>query len=200
MRPGVAVALALLLGWSQAGPALPAADGTVTLSGTVARGEAFARPLSDGLGFRLVPDAHGWTIWIGDPAHPEANYAAVATPPFRGPNPIHIAGWHFRNADNTGPNAPGPKNLNVPQRVRAFAFVRDRPSFRAAKAALGVTLWPGAHGADEVAAALEVHAGLAKGAGRLEITALELGNLLAGARAWIERMDFRLSIEAAGTR
>jgi hypothetical protein len=202
MRLGPAVALAIIMAWSLDGLAQQSARGPFALTGTVSRGGIFEQPLRGGLLFRLAPGAHGWMIWVGDPARPEENYAAVATPPYRGPNPIYIEGWHFRNVDNTGPNTAGPKNLNVPQHVRAFAFVRDRASFLAARDALGITMWPGAHGADEVAAAREAHASVAIGAGQLEIVKLELGNLRAGERAWIERMDFRLTIDdaAAGAR
>lgn len=196
-RPGPALALFVVAGWSLAGQTAPPARAAETLTGTVVRGEAFERPLREGLAFRLVPGSHGWILWIGDPARPDENYAAVATPPLRGPNPLDIQGWHFRNADNTGPNTAGPKNLNVPQRLRAFAFVRDRPAFLAASDALGVALWPAGHTAGQVAAALAAYERLEKGTGRLEITGLELGNLAAGERAWIERMEFRLTIGPA---
>lgn len=47
---------------------------------------------------------------------------ARLTPPLHGPNPCDIEGWHFRNADNTGPNEAGDGNVNAPQREREFLF------------------------------------------------------------------------------
>jgi hypothetical protein len=45
------------------------------------------------------------------------------TPPFHFvPNPRYLEGWHFRNADNTGPNSSGAKNVNSPPRIREFVF------------------------------------------------------------------------------
>ncbi len=166
----------------------------LTIDGAVARGERFARPLPGGLAFELRPLLGGWVIWIGDPARPEENYAAVATPPFRGPNPTLIQGWHFRNADNTGPNAPGPKNVNAPQHSRGFRFVLDKARFDTAMETLAVVLWPGERGPAEVDAARDAYRAIEKADGTLQITDLELGNLVAGERAWIERARFTLRL------
>ncbi len=166
----------------------------LTIDGTVTRGERFAWPLSGGLAFELRPLLQGWVIWIGDPARPEDNYAAVATPPFHGPNPTLIQGWHFRNADNTGPNAPGPKNVNAPQQTRRFRFVLDKARFDTAMETLALVLWPGDRGPAEVDAARDAFRAIERADGILQITDLELGNLVSGESAWIERASFMLRL------
>ncbi len=166
----------------------------ITVHDSVRRAETFARPLPYDLAFQLRPLLQGWLIWIGAPARPEDNYAAVATPPFHGPNPTLIQGWHFRNADNTGPNAPGPKNVNAPQHIRPFRFVLDKVHFDKAMETLGVALWPGDRSPAEVAAAREAYRAIEKADGTLRIADLELGNLGPGERAWIERMGFTLRL------
>jgi hypothetical protein len=181
-----------------AGPT--AADGAQSLEfeASVRRGEAFERPLPDGLVFALRPQEHGWLVWLGDPAQPSANYAVIATPPYRGVNPTQIEGWHFRNADNTGPNAVGAKNVNAPQDVRAFHFVAGPEDYRATARDLEIALWGAGETEDAVAAARNrLLSGAGKGAGTLEITRLELGNLVPGERAWIERMAFTVTLVPA---
>ncbi len=166
----------------------------LTIDGLVTRGERFAWSLLGGLAFELRPLLQGWVIWIGDPARPEEYYAAVATPPFHGPNPTLIQGWHFRNADNTGPNAPGPKNVNAPQHTRRFRFVLDKARFDTAMETLAVVLWPGDRGPAEVDAARDAFRAIERADGTLQITDLELGNLVAGERAWIERARFMVHL------
>ncbi len=191
----VALLLCLLAAPRIAAPAECAGDASeLTVDGAVTRGERFAWPLPGGLAFELRPLLQGWVIWIGDPARPEDNYATVATPPFRGPNPTLIQGWHFRNADNTGPNASGPGNVNAPQHTRRFRFVLDKARFDTAMATLGVAFWPGDRGPAEVDAARDAFRAIEKADGTLQITDLELGNLVAGERAWIERARFTLRL------
>ncbi|MDH3472814.1 MAG: hypothetical protein OEM59_03895 [Rhodospirillales bacterium] len=181
-----------------AGPAAGDEAQSLEFEASVRRGEAFERPLPDGLVFALRPREHGWLVWLGDPAQPSANYAVIATPPFRGVNPTQIEGWHFRNADNTGPNAVGTKNVNAPQDMRAFYFVASPEAYRATARDLDVALWGAGKTADEVAAARgRLLSGVGKGAGTLEITRLELGNLVPGERAWIERMAFTVTLVPA---
>jgi hypothetical protein len=170
----------------------------VIFTGKVERRGRFVRALAAGLEFHLVPTASGWTLWVGDPARPEQSYTAIATPPFRGINPLYVEGWHFRNADNTAANAPGPKNVNAPQRRRSFKFVLGEADYLSAKKALQIALWPSGHGAGEVAAALERFRREAKADGVLEITGLELGNLEPGEQAWIKRMAFTVTISYPG--
>ncbi len=88
-------------------------------SGTVSRGEPFRD--DDGLGLAhvtLEPRPHGWHIALYGP-HGEP--LPVFAPPQRPveTNPLNLAGWHFRNAANDGPNTG---DVNAPQHRRRFAF------------------------------------------------------------------------------
>ena len=145
--------------------------------------------------FRLASISYGWLIWISDPARPERNYVTLSTPPFRGLNPARIEGWHFRNADNTGPNEPGSGNVNAPQKKRRFEFIPDAANRRAAAEALDILLWPDGIDETEIKAAEERFLQIPKAEGLLRIEALEFGNLAAGERAWIERMAFSVTID-----
>lgn len=70
--------------------------------------------------FALVPAPFGWRIAVRDAAGQDL---PVFTPPLRpvGNSPLDIAGWHFRNRDNSGPNRG---ELNAPQMIRKFTFGR----------------------------------------------------------------------------
>jgi hypothetical protein len=102
-------------------PATPAARRTVTFSAELQAGQRFERSFAIGLSFVLLPRRYGWEIVITQAGRDE-NLARL-TPPFHAvPNPRDIEGWHFRNADNTGPNEVGDKNVNAPGEVRGFIF------------------------------------------------------------------------------
>ncbi|MCK5623562.1 MAG: hypothetical protein KAJ11_14795 [Alphaproteobacteria bacterium] len=168
------------------------------LRGEVQRGDTIVHPFEhEGhkFEFRLVPVGHGWSIWVGDPIIRERNHVVVATPPYRGNNPAVIQGWHFRNADNSGPNNPGEGNVNAPGETRKFAFVLDGAGYQAAREALEILLWPEGRNKVEIQAAEERLKAVPKAWGVVEIEALELGNLVEGEQAWIERMAFRVRID-----
>jgi len=151
-------------------------------TGEIARGESFRHALLDGLTFELVPASQslGWQIMVTDQARPGENLARY-TPPFHFvPNPRFIEGWHFRNADNSGPNAVGEKNVNAPQKIREFIFSPE--------VGRGIG-WP--------IDMEDVKRITRDGRGVLEITHLTLGNLIPGERAWIESMRFRVEVEMA---
>lgn len=163
----------------------------------VRRGQEFTHDLGENLAFGLIParDGRGWHIWMGDPQQPLDDYVSVATPPYRFIRPIQIYGGHFRNSDNTGPNAPGAKNVNAPQEVRQFRFVDTPEQYGVARQALEIALWGGGHSKAETAAARDLLlAGEGWGRGVLEITDLELGNLVPHQQAWIERMAFTVTL------
>ena len=187
-RIGLAALGAVLVVARAAGPL--AADQPARFAGEVARGQAFEHALAPGLVFRLVPDDGGWTVWVGQPGAPDADWSGVVTPPFRGPNPRFLEAWHFRNADNSGPNLPGPGNVNAPQAVREFEFVEQAADYRRAFDALQGVLWPKTDA--ERQAALDVLEPIMARArrGRLTITDLELGGLGRGLRPWIEHLRF----------
>lgn len=89
--------------------------------GEVSGQRAFTWPLPTGWLFALEPAPFGWDLRIysniqGDA--PGVDLTAL-TPPLNGPNPRDIYGWHFRNADNTGPNTG---EINAPQELRLFHF------------------------------------------------------------------------------
>jgi hypothetical protein len=123
------------------------------------------------------------------------NYVTAVTPPFRGVNPAVIQGWHFRNKDNTGPNEPGDGNVNAPQMERRFAFVRDSAGYQSAQEALEILLWPGGRPEEDVRNAENQLALVPRIEGVIWIEALELGNLVAGEQAHIERLAFRIRLE-----
>lgn len=71
-----------------------------------------------GLVFLLRPTELGWRIEMTK----DSGLPIIVFAPPRHPvatNPVNIAGWHFRNADNTGPNTG---DVNAPQHLRRFLF------------------------------------------------------------------------------
>jgi hypothetical protein len=195
MKPGWIFPAALFL---FAVFAWPAQAEPMVLQGEVQRGETIVHPFEYGgqsFVFRLVPVGHGWRIWVGDRMNRQRNYVAVVTPPYRGINPAVIQGWHFRNADNSGPNKPGEGNVNAPQEIREFLFVLDTVGYQAAYEALEILMWPEGRGEADIVAAEQRLETIPKAQATLEIIALELGNLVTGEQAWIERLAFRVSIE-----
>ena len=181
-----------------AGFAPPALADALDLQGEVQRGDTIVHPFEhDGrkFEFRLLPMGQGWSVWIGDPMYRERNQVVVATPPFRGINPSVIQGWHFRNADNTGPNEPGEGNVNAPGKTREFAFVLNGADYLAAREALEILLWPDGRDEAEIQSAKKRLEDIPTAGAVIEIEALELGNLVRGEQAWIERMAFRLRID-----
>ena len=171
----------------------PGLQRTVRFSGEVLKGRSFEKPIGANLFFRLVPEALGWSISVGSKAGP-GNFCGVVTPPYRGVNGLHIEGRHFRNSDNSGPNKPGPKNVNAPQQSRQFYFVLDDADYRRAFDALQVLLWPYTHSNQQIDEAENVHAKLVKGKGGLTIRDLKLNALEVGKQAGIDRMTFDVEL------
>ena len=179
---GASLALLLIAvpGW--------AAEPWLSFSGEAKRGETFRHQLDGDLWFALRPDPQGWGwhIWIGDPREPQDDYAAVETPPYHGVNPLQLYGWHFGNSDITG--------ANTPQEERSFSFVLNGGDHDRAAAALARLLW-GPVESEDVARHLQTwRRALAKGAGRLEITDMTLGNLSPGEIARFERIAFTVTL------
>lgn len=109
-------------------------------------------------------------------------------------NGIYVEGWHFRNSDNSGPNEIGLKNVNAPQRLRQFYFVRTDADFRKAFDALQILLWPYGYLKQQINEAENVHAKLLKGQGSLNIRDLKLNTLELGKQAGIDRMTFDVEL------
>lgn len=169
------------------------AQRAVGFSGEALKGQGFERQIGTNLYFRLIPEELGWSISIGSKAGSE-NFCSVATPPYRGLNALRIEGWHFRNSDNTGPNEPGPRNVNAPQEVREFYFVLNDADYRRASDALQVLMWPYNYSKQQIDAAEKAHAKLRKGRGRVTIRGLTLNTLDFGKRAGIDRMTFDVEL------
>jgi len=89
----------------------------ITFTGALKAGEHFQHPFGGRFNFELHPDDYGWSIAVYEQGRRDT--LSRLTLPLHGPNPTHIAGWHFRNEENTGPNDG---SLNVPQAVREFIF------------------------------------------------------------------------------
>lgn len=65
------------------------------------------------------PASWGWAVQVSSVGRDHEDLAAL-TPPFHFvPNPREIEGWHFRNADNTGPNDG---SISAPSHLREFIF------------------------------------------------------------------------------
>lgn len=134
--------------------------GVYRFRGTVQRGQIFSRNFG-GFVFALVPQEYGWSIDISQGQQHDLD--GLTGPLHSVPNPTDIEGWHFRNAANTGPNTG---DINAPDESRNFLFSPR---------------WPHCKDAE----------GLDKdGQGILEITDMELGNLVQDRKANILMMKF----------
>jgi hypothetical protein len=91
------------------------------VGGEVDRGKLFSASTLGGWILRLAPDSGGWFLEVSMKGR-EADDLSRLTPPWHGPNPREIEGWHFRNADNTGPNDGV---VNAPRELREFIFSPD---------------------------------------------------------------------------
>ena len=153
------------------------------LHGEVARGDSFTELTPGGWLFRLVPLPEGWLLQLTTNDRPDEDLARL-TPPFHAaPNPRQIEGWHFRNADNTGPNDG---STNAPQELREFIF---SPRVGRDIQGVGATASPTA---DEVAEVARF------GRGWLSIEDYRLTLPRSGEREAFESMRFSACIVWAG--
>ena len=90
-----------------------------SIHGTVKRGESFERTTPDGWILKLRPEPTGWRLEVTMKGREEEDLSRLTPPWHFVPNPREIDGWHFRNADNTGPNDG---SVNAPQELREFIF------------------------------------------------------------------------------
>ena len=146
------------------------------IKGEVKMDETFEQAFGPGFCFRLDPDPLGWTIVIKDERGTED--ISRLTPPFHFvPNPRDIEGWHFRNADNSGRNEAGEKNVNAPGEVREFIFSPE----------VGRTIhYPHKPGEMEKIKRF--------GRGELRILDYKLGDLVPGEKARFEWMRFEVDL------
>jgi hypothetical protein len=89
------------------------------IHGSVSRGETFSGTTPTGWPLRLVPVDEGWRLEVTTQDRENEDLSRLTPPWHFVPNPRHIEGWHFRNAENTGPNDG---TINAPQELREFIF------------------------------------------------------------------------------
>ncbi|MHA1559408.1 MAG: hypothetical protein ACTSWI_01895 [Alphaproteobacteria bacterium] len=91
------------------------------LSGEISGSHDYVEELPTGWVFWMRAAPFGWDLRIYSnlPGNRPGVDMASITPPFNGPNPREIYGWHFRNTDNTGANLG---DVNAPQELRLFSF------------------------------------------------------------------------------
>src|ERR671925_623359 len=89
------------------------------IHGVVNRGERFVQTTDAGWILRLFPDSKGWFLEVTMNGRETEDLARLTPPWHFVPNAREIEGWHFRNADNTGPNDG---SVNAPQELREFIF------------------------------------------------------------------------------
>jgi hypothetical protein len=87
--------------------------------GDVRRGERFSELSAAGWILRLVPVTEGWLLEVTTNERIDEDLSRLTPPLHFAPNPREIVGWHFRNANNTGPNDG---SVNAPQALREFIF------------------------------------------------------------------------------
>ena len=110
-----------LVGQRAAMPACEAESGrrSERIHGTVSRGHRFSVSTQSGWIVRLEPDTKGWFLQVTTKGRETEDLSRLTPPWHFVPNPREIEGWHFRNADNTGPNDG---SVNAPQELREFIF------------------------------------------------------------------------------
>ena len=87
--------------------------------GRVGRDSAFSATTRSGWILRLEPGSDGWMVRVGTRSRPSDDLSRLTQPWHFVPNPRQLAGWHFRNKSNTGPNDG---SVNAPGTFREFIF------------------------------------------------------------------------------
>jgi hypothetical protein len=191
------VALALVCAIQPACAASPAPvphanSKVLRFSGDVRRGERFSRAISGSLRFLLDPDpTDGWRIEVVG-ADSTRDYVWVVTPPYRGVNDAVIQAWHFRNAENSGPNDG---SVNAPRDKRGFSFVTRAPDLAKCAEAVDRLLWAAGNSDASLDSAQAVLDDVTHGEGMLTIGDMKLGGLGPGLDPWIESMHFAVELD-----
>jgi hypothetical protein len=158
----------------------------VRFTGEVRAGERFEKAFGGRFRFILKPIPTGWMIAVREEGRDED--LSRLTPPFHFvPNPRDIEGWHFRNADNTGPNEAGAKNVNAPGKVREFIFSPE----------VGKTI--DGPDAGRSPTPEEIEAVSRFGHGTVTIRAYRLADLMAGRQARFAWMRFEMRVQWASS-
>lgn len=190
LRPGGAAAPSLLSVHLEAA-AHSTREEVIRFSGEVRRGERFTRTLDNGLRFALEPYAGGsdggWQIAMYA-ADTTQDLVGIATPPYHGVNPRIIEAWHFRNAQNTGPNQG---DVNAPQDERGFSFLTSPDQYTPYREALDRLLVPSSSTDPDPPSRPD---GMPSGSGVLTIVERKLGGLGAGRTPYFEWMRFDVEL------
>jgi hypothetical protein len=151
------------------------------ITGEVSGGKVFEQTFAPGFYFCLDPTPFGWLIAVRDKRRTED--ISRLTPPFHFvPNPREIEGWHFRNADNSGPNEAGEQNINAPGEIREFIFSPE----------VGKTV--NGPDAKRQPTPEEIEQVGRFGRGKLKILDYRLGDLKIGQQAKFEWMRFEVDL------
>lgn len=168
-----------------------------SFNGQVSKGEIYKHQITQNLVFCLLPSTSwrendGWEIVITDTMENQCDkgFVRLVTPPFRGMNAVYIAGWHFRNENNTEENNG---SVNAPQEIREFNFVFNQQDYETILTAYNCSRWPWL---EECLTAGEIRdlTNILRSRGIMTITNLKLGNLIPNEKAWIELMEFEVKI------
>jgi len=89
------------------------------IRGEVSRGDRFSAVTRRGWILRLVPMPEGWLLQISEKGRETEDLSRLTPPWHFVPNAREIAGWHFRNVDNTGPNDG---SVNAAHELRELIF------------------------------------------------------------------------------
>lgn len=158
---------------------------SVSFQGHILKGQSFQKDIGKGLIFKLTPDSNGWNmdIFSNNAQQYDYGFASIVTPPFHGITALQIEGWHFRNKKNTAQNDG---SVNAPQITRDFSFALNKQDANTMVDA--INLFTSGKKLDFNPNVYSL------GKGELVIQNLKLGNLVSGSQAWIESMDFNVSI------
>jgi len=176
----IMIAIAMLLAAAPAHARCRAEHGrsAAEVRGEVRADSTFVRATSDGRFIVVLePVEEGWWLRIHEPGRPDDDLSGLTPPWHFVPNPRDIEGWHFRNADNTGPNDG---SVNAPGKERDFIFSPE----------VGRTIeYNGSNTTAEDVAKVEAY-----GKGTLTILDYQLTPPQRGERAHFERMKFAVCL------
>ncbi|MBM3293520.1 MAG: hypothetical protein FJY82_03240 [Candidatus Aminicenantes bacterium] len=153
----------------------------VIFAGRLLAGQGYEAEFGPGLVFKLVPRPFGWEIEVGERGRQE-NLARLTPPLHVSPNPREVEGWHFRNADNTGLNEAGEKNVNAPGDIREFIFSPE----------VGRTIQ--GSDADRAPEETDIEKVQSFGRGILKITDFSLADLEPGRKARFASLVFKVRL------
>ena len=174
----------------------------ITFTGGLKAGARFQHAFGGRFIFALEPTDFGWVIVVYEQGRREdltrldgrREDLARLTLPFHGPNPTEIAGWHFRNQDNTGPNDG---SVNQPQEVREFVFSPEVGRSIDGPPTLGQRVLRLLHFRPGSLTQEDIDRVRSFGQGALHIEHLKLSPIERGAPARILEMSFRCTISWA---